>query len=76
MTNSIAELENADCILVIGSNTPSSHPLVATRLFRAKAKGAKLILVDPRRVQLIHKADLYMQHNLSLIHISEPTRPY
>ncbi len=64
MTNSIAELENADCILVIGSNTPSSHPLVATRLFRAKAKGAKLILVDPRRVQLIHKADLYMQHNL------------
>ena len=64
MTNSIAEIEDADCILVIGSNTTSSHPLVATRIFRAKQKGAKIIVVDPRRVQLVHKADLFMQHNL------------
>ena len=64
MTNSIAELENADCILVIGSNTTSSHPLVATRLFRAKEKGAKIIVADPRRVQLVLKSDLHLQQNL------------
>jgi len=64
MTNSIAELEDADCILVIGSNTTSSHPLVATRLFRAKAKGAKIIVADPRRVQLVLKSDMHLQQNL------------
>ncbi len=64
MTNSIAELEDADCILVIGSNTTSSHPLVATRIFRAKQKGARVVVVDPRRVPLVYQADLYLQHNL------------
>ena len=64
MTNSIAELEGADCIFVIGSNTTSSHPLVATRIFRAKEKGARLIVADPRKVQLALKADLFVRHNL------------
>lgn len=64
MTNSIAEIEDADCVFVIGSNTTSSHPLVATRIFRAKQKGAKIIVADPRKIQLLHKADLYVQHKL------------
>lgn len=64
MTNSVAELENADCILVIGSNTTSSHPLVATRIFRAKEKGARLVVADPRRIQLALKADVYVRHRL------------
>ncbi|SPD76263.1 Formate dehydrogenase subunit alpha [uncultured Desulfobacterium sp.] len=64
MTNSIAELENADCILVIGSNTTSSHPLIAMRIFRAKQKGARLIVADPRRIQLALMADLHVRHNL------------
>lgn len=64
MTNSIAELEDADCILVVGSNTTSSHPLVATRLFRAKQKGARIIVADPRRIQLVEQADLFVQHHL------------
>jgi formate dehydrogenase alpha subunit len=64
MTNSVNELENADCILVIGSNTTSSHPLVATRIFRAKQKGAKLIVADPRKIQLAMMADVYVRQNL------------
>ncbi len=64
MTNSIAEIEDADCIFVIGSNTTSSHPLVATRIFRAKEKGAKLVVADPRRIQLALKADVYARQNL------------
>ena len=64
MTNSVAELENADCIFVIGSNTTSSHPLVATRIFRAKQNGAKLIVADPRTIQLATMADVHVRQNL------------
>jgi predicted molibdopterin-dependent oxidoreductase YjgC len=64
MTNSIAEIEDADCIFVTGSNTTSSHPLVATRIFRALEKGAKLVVADPRRIQLALKADVYARQNL------------
>ena len=64
MTNSVAEIEDADCIFLIGSNTTSSHPLVATRIFRAKAKGAKLVVVDPRKIQLALNADIYVRHKL------------
>ena len=58
MTNSIAELENSDCIFIIGSNTTSSHPLVATRIYRAWQKGAKLIVADPRKIQLSAMAEI------------------
>lgn len=64
MTNAVAELENSDCIFVIGSNTTSSHPLVATRIFRAKQKGARLIVADPRKIQLAMMADAYVRQNL------------
>ncbi|RLA97773.1 MAG: formate dehydrogenase subunit alpha, partial [Deltaproteobacteria bacterium] len=60
MTNSIKGIEDADCILVIGSNTTSSHPLVAHRIYRAKAKGARLIVVDPRKTQIALFADIYV----------------
>ncbi len=61
MTNSIPELELADCILVTGSNTTEGHPLIATRIYRAVARGAKLILVDPRNVQLASLATLHLR---------------
>ncbi len=64
MTNSIAEIEDADCIFVIGSNTTSSHPLVATRIFRALEKGAKLVVADPRKIQLALKADTHARQRL------------
>ena len=40
MTNSIAGIEDAGCIFVIGSNTTACHPLIARRIYRAKEKGA------------------------------------
>ena len=64
MTNSIDEIKDAECIFVIGSNTTSSHPLVATRIFRAKQKGAKLVIADPRKIQLVSEADLHMRQKL------------
>jgi len=61
MTNSVPELESTDCILVTGSNTTEGHPLVATRIFRAVERGAKLILVDPRDIQLARFATLHLR---------------
>jgi len=61
MTNSIPEIEDADCLFVIGSNTTEAHPLVAYRLFRALRKGAKLIVVDPRKTQLAQLAHIHVR---------------
>jgi len=62
MTNSIPEIEEATCIFVIGSNTTEQHPLVATRIYRALERGAKLIVADPREIQLSRFAHVYLRH--------------
>ena len=64
MTNSIAEIEDAGCIFVIGSNTTACHPLVARRILRAKDRGAKLIVADPRNIHLARFADIAVNHRL------------
>lgn len=61
MTNSIADIEQADCIFIIGSNTTENHPLVARRVMRAKEKGAKVIVADPRKIHIAQFADLHVQ---------------
>jgi len=52
MTNSIPEFDDADCILVTGSNTLEAHPIIGSRMLRALEKGAKIIVVDPRDTPL------------------------
>jgi formate dehydrogenase alpha subunit len=64
MTNSIDEFEDADCILITGSNTTENHPLIANRILRAKEKGAKVIVIDPRKTQIGDLADIYTRQNL------------
>jgi len=60
MTNSISEIENTDCMLVIGSNTTGQHPIIAGRIIQAKNKGAKLIVVDTRKIPLAEYADIFV----------------
>lgn len=62
MTNSMAEIEDANLLFIIGSNTKESHPIVALRMIKAKRKGAKIIIADPRRVPLVRFADIWLQH--------------
>ncbi len=62
MTNSMQEIENNDVLFIIGSNTKESHPIIALRMIKAKRKGAKIIVADPRRVPLVRFADLWLQH--------------
>jgi len=61
MTNSIAEIENARMLLVVGSNTTEAHPLIARRIIRATKKGAKLVVVDPRKSDIAEIADFHLK---------------
>jgi len=62
MTNSIEELEYADCILVTGSNTTETHPVIAGLIKRAvRYHDAKLIVVDPRRIDLVKHATSWLR---------------
>jgi formate dehydrogenase alpha subunit len=58
MTNPIASLAEADAILVVGSNTTEQHPLIASYILKARARGAELIVADPRRTQLADLASI------------------
>jgi formate dehydrogenase alpha subunit len=64
MTNSINEFEDADLFLVTGSNTTAQHPLIGSRIINAKERGAKLLLIDPRAIQLAQFADLHLRQNI------------
>jgi formate dehydrogenase alpha subunit len=62
MTNSLDEVLEAKVILVIGSNTTTNHPVFAAMLKQAvKLRGAKLIVADPRRIELVKHADVWLQ---------------
>lgn len=61
MTNSIEEVSDLECIFVMGSNTTENHPIIGSKIKQAKRKGAKLIVVDPRRIELAEYADVFLQ---------------
>jgi len=62
MTNSIADINKSDVIMVIGSNPDTGHPTIGLRVHQAVAGGAKLIVVDPRGTDLARKADIWLSH--------------
>jgi len=62
MQTSQPEIELADCIFLAGVNLQETFPLIARRVFRAKAKGAKVIYTDPRKTATArHLADIHLQ---------------
>jgi len=65
MTNTIGDIETADVILITGSNTTENHPVLSSFVKRAVSfKGAKLILVDPRRIKMAEFAHQWLRPNL------------
>ncbi len=61
MTNTIADIEESDVILVTGSNTTENHPVLSTFMKRAVLQGKKLYLIDPRRVKLADHAEKWLR---------------
>jgi formate dehydrogenase alpha subunit len=65
MTNTIECIEKADVILITGSNTTENHPVLSSFVKRAVTqKGAKLIVIDPRRIKITRFADKWLRQNL------------
>ncbi len=61
MTNSINEIAGASCIISIGSNTTASHPVIGYEVKKAVRKGAKLIVANPRKIDLCRFADIWLR---------------
>ncbi len=62
MTNSIQEIDNTACFFNIGTNTTHAHPIIGHRIRRAVNNGAKLIVANPKEIELARHADLFIQH--------------
>ncbi len=62
MTNSINEIGDAACILAIGTNTTAAHPVIGLEVKRAVFNGGKLIVANPREIELVRFADLWLRH--------------
>lgn len=61
-TNSVKEMEIADCLMIIGANPTDAHPVTGARLKQEVMKGKTMIILDPRRTELAR----YAQHHLQL----------
>ncbi|HEX3746890.1 MAG TPA: formate dehydrogenase subunit alpha [Bryobacteraceae bacterium] len=60
-SGSISDIEQADLVVIVGSNTAESHPVLATRVKRAhKLRGQKLIVSDLREHEMARRADLHL----------------
>jgi formate dehydrogenase (NADP+) alpha subunit len=63
MSNSISDIDYAEVMLVIGSNTTECHPIIGRKIRRAvRNNGAKLIVADPRRIELSEIAEVHLEH--------------
>ena len=60
MSCGVPGMEDAGCLFLFGYNPNTSHPLVARRVVKAKEKGAKIIVADPRFIETARIADIYM----------------
>jgi formate dehydrogenase major subunit len=66
-TQDFASVEHADVILLIGANPTDAHPVFASRLKRRLRNGAKLIVVDPRRIDLVRSPHVEASHHLQVV---------
>lgn len=65
MTNPIGDIEKAEVILITGSNTSENHPVLSSYVKRAVIfRGARLIVVDPRKIPITRFATLWLRPNL------------
>ncbi|MGA8145831.1 MAG: formate dehydrogenase subunit alpha [Candidatus Acidiferrales bacterium] len=59
-TNSFDDIEAARVILICGANPTENHPIVGARIKQAALRGTRLIVIDPRQIELAHYADIHL----------------
>jgi len=65
-TQDFKSVDESDVMLVIGANPTDAHPVFASRMKKRLRAGAKLIVVDPRRIDLVKTPHVAAQHHLAL----------
>jgi formate dehydrogenase major subunit len=65
-TQTFKSVEQADVIMVIGANPSEGHPVFASRLKKRLRQGARLIVIDPRRIELVDSPHVHADHHLQL----------
>ncbi|MFU8864023.1 MAG: formate dehydrogenase subunit alpha [Rhodobacterales bacterium] len=65
-TQDFDSVEHTDVVIVIGANPTDGHPVFASRLKKRLRQGAKLIVIDPRRIDLVKSAHVAASHHLPL----------
>jgi formate dehydrogenase major subunit len=65
-TQTFKSVEKADVIMVIGANPTDGHPVFASRMKKRLREGAKLIVVDPRRIDIVRSPHVQATHHLQL----------
>jgi formate dehydrogenase major subunit len=65
-TQDFKSVEKSDVIMVIGANPTDGHPVFASRMKKRLRDGAKLIVVDPRRIDLVRSPHIQAAYHLQL----------
>jgi formate dehydrogenase major subunit len=65
-TQDFDSVEHADVMLVIGANPTDGHPVFASRMKQRLRQGARLIVIDPRRIDLVRMPHVAADHHLAL----------
>ncbi|RWO52272.1 formate dehydrogenase subunit alpha [Mesorhizobium sp.] len=65
-TQDFDSIEQTDVVMIIGANPTDAHPVFASRMKKRLRKGAKLIVLDPRRTDIVRSAHIEAQHHLPL----------
>jgi formate dehydrogenase major subunit len=65
-TQDFRSVDHADVILVVGANPTDGHPVFASRMKQRLRQGARLIVIDPRRIDLVRSAHVAAAHHLAL----------
>jgi formate dehydrogenase alpha subunit len=60
-SNSYLDYEQAGCLMVVGSDASANHPVIAVRFRRAMSRGARIVVINPKRIELCDQADLWIQ---------------
>ncbi|OGG45235.1 MAG: formate dehydrogenase subunit alpha [Candidatus Handelsmanbacteria bacterium RIFCSPLOWO2_12_FULL_64_10] len=60
-TNGLEDIDRARLLMIVGANPTEGHPVTGARIKRAVRRGAKLIVIDPRRIELCKYADVHLQ---------------
>lgn len=63
MSNSIDEIPHSKCLFLIGTNPTDSYPVLSMRIMDAVRNGVKIIVADPRDIDMARHADITIQHN-------------